>query len=138
MHGLHNITSLLMTVSDKSPIYQTTNITLEYINFSNISPQHQILCTQQGCSQGGSGGAGEKVQQNGPFYTPNFEDILIICIYLTLSNIIIPKNFQRRFTLHNLIPLLDFLSMHIQNFCWGLQGHKSCHLLFVHMSCHRG
>ena len=72
----------------------------------------------------GSGGPGppfgEKVQQNRPLYTPNFEDILLFCIYLTLFNIIILKNFHPHFTQHNFIPLLDFLSVHIQNF--GFKG----------------
>ena len=59
-----------------------------------------LIMTQgprQGRSHGGLGGTGppfgKKVQQNRPFYTPNFEDILLFCIYLTLFNIIVPKNF---------------------------------------------
>ena len=47
---------------------------------------------------------------------------LLFCIYLTLFNIIIPKIFKPYFTLHNFVPLLNFLFMHIQKFCWELKG----------------
>ena len=46
---------------------------------------------------------GEKVQQNRPFYSPNFEDILY---FLTLFNITIPRIFQPHFTWHNFISQL--------------------------------
>ena len=59
---------------------------------------------------------GKRSSKMDPFTPPNFEDNFIICIYLTLFNMTIPKNFQPRFTRHNFIPLLDFLSMQIQNF----------------------
>ena len=75
---------------------------------------------------------GEKVQQIHPFTPLILRIFLLFCIYLTLFNIIIPKNFQPFFTQHNFIPLLPFLSMHIQKFCWGLQGYKPGYPLFVY------
>ena len=57
----------------------------------------------------------------------------IFCIFLTLFNIIIPKIFQPHFAWYNFISqLFDFLFMHIQNFCWGLQEYKPGYPLFVY------
>ena len=80
--------------------------------------QYLQKMVKQGHSQGALGKRSSKID---PF-TPLI--LRIFCIYLTLFNIIIPKIFQPHFAWHNFIPLLDFLFMHIQNFCWGLQGNK--------------
>ena len=61
--------------------------------------------------------------------------IRLFCIYLALFNIIIPKHFQPCFTQHIFTQILNFLSMHIQNFFWG-GGFKGTNLVMPSLCIH--
>ena len=73
----------------------------------------------QGHSQGGPAPLLGKRSSKTPFYTPNLEDILY---FVTLFNIIIPKNFQPHFAWHNFMNQFDFLFMISKSFAGGFKS----------------
>ena len=57
----------------------------------------------------------------------HFTPLILLCLIL-LSH----KKFHPLFAPQNFLPLLNFLSMHFQNFCWGLHVYKPSYPLFMH------